>query len=110
MKLLLDQNISFKIIKGISDNFPGSKHISDLHLQNSSDVDLWNYAKVNEFTIVTFDSDFIDLSLLLGFPSKIIWLRTGNTSTNNLIELLSRKNSIIQDFIIDNDSSFLELE
>ncbi|MBK6522822.1 MAG: DUF5615 family PIN-like protein [Sphingobacteriaceae bacterium] len=91
MKLLFDQNISFKVAKRLQDIFPDAKHISDLGLQNYTDLDLWNYAKVNDYTIVTFDSDFNDLSTLKGFPPKIIWLRTGNTSKNNLIELFHAK-------------------
>ncbi len=106
----MDQNISFEVAKRIQDIFPDAKHISDLGLQNYTDLDLWNYAKVNDYTIVTFDSDFNDLSTLKGFPPKIIWLRTGNTSTNNLIELFHAKNSIIKGFFADEESAFLELE
>jgi hypothetical protein len=37
MKLLLDQNISFRITNKIQDLFPGSKQVRDLGLENSKD-------------------------------------------------------------------------
>ena len=61
MKLLLDQNISFRITNKIQDLFPGSKQVRDLDLENSKDSSIWTYAKENDYCIVTFDGDFYDL-------------------------------------------------
>lgn len=99
MSLLFDQNISFRIVKKIQDTFPNSKQIKELGLENYSDNRIWNYAKDNNYTIVTFDSDFFEISNLKGHPPKIIWLRTGNTTTENVIEILKLKKDIITDFI-----------
>jgi predicted nuclease of predicted toxin-antitoxin system len=84
MKLLFDQNISFKVAKNIQPLFPGSKHLSDLRIEGFKDIEIWHYAKANDFSIVTYDFDFIDLATLKGFPPKIIWLRTGNASTEKI--------------------------
>ena len=101
MKLLLDQNISFRIISKIQDIFPGSKQVRDLELENSKDSFLWNYAKENNYCIVTFDGDFYDLGLIKGSSPKVIWLRLGNTSTQN-IEIVLRKNyDLIKTFLTD---------
>lgn len=101
MKLLLDQNISFRITNKIQDIFPGSKQVRDLGLENSKDLFLWNYAKENGFCIVTFDGDFYDLGLIKGSSPKVIWLRLGNTSTQN-IEIILRKNyDLIKTFLTD---------
>ncbi len=101
MKLLLDQNISFRIISKIQDLFPGSKQVRDLGLENSKDSFLWNYAKENNYCIVTFDGDFYDLGLIKGSSPKVIWLRLGNTSTHN-IEIVLRKNyDLIKTFLTD---------
>lgn len=91
--LLLDQNLSFKISRGIKDVFPESKHVSDLGLIGSYDLDIWNFAKKNDYCILTFDSDFIDISVLNGFPPKIIWLRIGNSTTENIIRVLRSNES-----------------
>ena len=66
MKLLFDQNISFKVAKRIQDNFPNAQHVSDLRIETYNDLEIWDYAKANDYSIVTFDGDFIDLSMLKG--------------------------------------------
>lgn len=81
MKLLFDQNISFRIIKLIQLAFPQSEQIRKLNLENKSDKEIWTFAGRNGFTIVTFDADFYEFSNLYGHPPKIIWLRTGNNTT-----------------------------
>lgn len=99
MSLLFDQNISFRIILKIKEDFPNSKQVRELGLEESSDDKIWKFAKENNFTVVTFDSDFFEISNLKGHPPKIIWLRTGNTTTKNIIEILQQKKEIIIDFI-----------
>ena len=90
MKLLFDQNISYRISRKLKDLFPDCKHISECGLENSLDSDIWKYAKTNNYAVVTFDSDFFEISLIKGHPPKIIWIRTGNLSTNELTDLLKR--------------------
>ena len=99
MSLLFDQNISFRIVKKIQGEFPDSKQIKELGLENYSDNEIWKFAKDQDYTIVTFDSDFFEISNLKGHPPKIIWLRTGNTTTENIFEILKLKKDIIKDFI-----------
>lgn len=111
MKLLFDQNISFRIVKKLEDVFPEAKQVAQLDLYNSSDIEIWNFAKENDFAIVTFDSDFIDISTLKGHPPKIVWLRYGNTSTENIAEALRKQQLIISEFLSSTDeSAFLELK
>ncbi|MDX9710738.1 MAG: DUF5615 family PIN-like protein [Trichloromonas sp.] len=101
MKLLLDQNISFRITSKIQDLFPGSKQVRDLGLENSKDSFLWNYAKENNYCIVTFDGDFYDLGLIKGSSPKVIWLRLGNTSTQNIENVLRKNYELIKTFLTD---------
>lgn len=103
MKLLFDQNISYRIIGKISQYFSGSKHISECGLMNCSDSEVWEYAKNNDYSIVTFDSDFYDISVINGHPPKIIWLRTGNSSTDKITELLLQNTESIDNFINNRD-------
>ncbi len=99
MKLLFDQNISFRIVQKIQTIFPNSKQVRELGLEGFSDDKIWKFAKENNYTIVTFDSDFFEISNLKGHPPKIIWFRTGNTTTKNIIEILQLKKEVINDFI-----------
>ena len=75
MRLLFDQNISFRITKRLYSYFSGCKHVSDFGLHNCEDHVVWQYARKNNLVIVTFDSDFYDISLINGHPPKIIWIR-----------------------------------
>lgn len=98
MKLLFDQNISFRIINRIMSYFPESKHVKDCGLENSTDASIWDFARMNDYIIVTFDADFYDMSILLGAPPKIIWLRIGNTSTLNIANVLINNHEKINEF------------
>lgn len=62
MKLLLDQNISRKLVRELGDVFHGSSHVYLLGLHEASDEEVWSYARSNDFTIVTYDSDFRNMS------------------------------------------------
>ena len=81
MKLLFDQNLSFKLCRRLEDLFPDSSQVRLLGLDQAYDEVIWQYAPGNGFTLVTQDSDFADLSLALGTPPKVIWLRCGNAPT-----------------------------
>lgn len=73
----------------------------ELELENKTDREIWTFARDNDYSIVTFDSDFFDLSNLLGCPPKIIWLRFGNRNTKELTSLLFNKSQLINDFLIN---------
>jgi predicted nuclease of predicted toxin-antitoxin system len=103
MNLLFDQNISFRIEKKIISDHLVVKHISSLGLNNANDLEIWSFAKKEGFVIVTFDSDFYDISILNGCPPKIIWLRKGNLTTNQVADLIQEKHLLIRNFIMNPD-------
>lgn len=113
MKLLFDQNISFRVIKKIADNYPEAKQVRMLGLENYADMQIWEYAREKGYTIVTFDADFYDLVNLKGHPPKIIWLRCGNTTTISIAKIFNRNLELIKDFV-DNpenkDMACIEIE
>jgi predicted nuclease of predicted toxin-antitoxin system len=101
MKLLFDQNISFRIINRIVLEFPESKHVSDVGLAGAEDQEIWQFAKNESFVIVTFDSDYYDIALINGCPPKVIWLRTGNLSTYQIARLLISNLNALTEFILN---------
>jgi predicted nuclease of predicted toxin-antitoxin system len=113
MRLLFDQNISFRIIKKLKSYFSGCIHVSECGLLDCEDPEIWQYAKDNDFVIVTFDSDFYDISIINGYPPKIIWIRTGNLTTIEISQLMINNQKIINSFL-DTDEfkeiACLELE
>ena len=113
MKLLFDQNISYRIIKKLNDKFPESKHVSQLGLNDSEDIDIWQYAKREDYVIITFDSDYYDISLINGCPPKLIWLRTGNLTTEEISIILISNIGVITDFVLNlenTDKACLEID
>lgn len=98
MKLLLDENLSDRIIDKIIDLYPNSQHIKTLGLINTDDALIWEFAKFNSFVIVSKDSDFHQRSLLYGHPPKFIYLRIGNSPTSKIVQILRDNFSIIIEF------------
>jgi predicted nuclease of predicted toxin-antitoxin system len=98
MKLLFDHNLSPRLVTRLADIFPGSLHVFPLNMGEATDQQIWEYAKQNSCVIVTRDSDYNDLSLIRGVPPKVIWIRRGNCSTQEIEQLLRVASSDIQAF------------
>jgi predicted nuclease of predicted toxin-antitoxin system len=81
MKLLLDQHLSPKLANRLADLFPGSVHVQAVALDCATDHQIWEYAQLNGFAIVTKDADFNHLSVVRGTPPKVVWLQLGNCTT-----------------------------
>lgn len=95
MKLLFDHHLSPKLINRLADLYPGSNHVYPLGLDEVEDKDIWEYARREGFLIVTKDADFSDLSMLRGFPPKVIWVRRGNCKTSDIEQILRHHHSDI---------------
>ena len=78
MKLLLDENLSRRLVPFLQQEFPGSSQVTLLGLESASDQDIWLRAKNDGFVVVTRDADFQELSLVWGAPPQVIRLRTPN--------------------------------
>ena len=108
MKLLFDENLSFRLCELLSELFPGSTHVRDVGLERADDRTIWNYAADRGFVVVSLDVDFAEMAALLGAPPKTIWLRSGNQPTEITAELLRAHFALIQNFESDN-AACLEL-
>ena len=90
MKLLFDENLAPSLAASLADLFPDSAHVHSLGLGSASDAAVWEFARDHGFTIVTKDADFDERSTLAGYPPKIIWIRRGNCSTEDIEDILRR--------------------
>jgi predicted nuclease of predicted toxin-antitoxin system len=88
MRLLFDNNLSHKLPSLLQEQYPGCAHIRDFGLSRSRDQFIWEFAKENQFVIVSKDVDFQQRAMLYGFPPKVIWLRVGNQGTHAIRTLL----------------------
>ena len=109
MRLLFDENLSPKLPDRLTDLFPNSLHVRDVGMKATIDPIVWDYAKDNNLMIVSKDADMHDLSLVLGNPPKVIWLRLGNCSTLQIESLLRRDFDAIRLFFEDENLSLIAL-
>ena len=109
MKLLFDENLSHTLPRRLADIFPDSLHVRDVGLKAADDPLVWDYATDKDFIIVSKDADMHDLSLVLGNPPKVVWLRLGNCSTSDVENLLRRNFDVIKVFSEDESVSLLAL-
>jgi predicted nuclease of predicted toxin-antitoxin system len=109
MKLLFDQNLSPRLPRLLLDLYPDSVHVREVGLREASDSEIWEYAKLNGFVIVSKDSDFQQRSLLYGHPPKFIWLRVGNCPVKPIEDLLRKQSVAIHNFERDAIKSHLML-
>lgn len=109
MKLLFDQNLSFRLVAALEDLYPGSSHVRLLGMETADDETIWQYARKNGFVIVSQDSDFNERGLIHGYPPKVIWIRCGNTATDYIQDILRRHHSDLLEFHANRDSACIEL-
>ncbi len=99
MKFLIDNNLSFKLVKPIQSFFPESSHVRDSPGVDTDDSAIWNFAIKNKFAILTKDNDFDERSRLFGCPPKIIHLVCGNQSTQYILNMIIKSIESIEQFL-----------
>ncbi len=109
MKLLFDQNLSYRLAALLAPEFPGSQHVRDAGLAAASDSAIWAYAAGQGLAIVSKDSDFQHRALLFGHPPKVVWVRLGNCATTAVANLLRTRHADLLAFEADPLASFLAL-
>ena len=109
MKLLFDQNLSPKLTNLLKDLYPGSQHVYAIGLAEADDRVVWEYARDNNFTIVSKDADYSDLSVLFGSPPKAVWIRRGNCKTMDITEMLRAHYNDIQALADDEERDIITL-
>lgn len=109
MKLLLDENLSRRLVPFLQHDYPGTSQVVLLGLESASDKEVWLKAKSDDYVIVTRDADFQELSLVWGQPPKVIWLRTPNQSKATTLSTLIDNCEAITASLIGNDLACVEI-
>ncbi|MEM8529009.1 MAG: DUF5615 family PIN-like protein [Bacteroidota bacterium] len=110
MKILVDQNISHRLLPKIASKYPDVYHTKDLGLTDYDDYKIFQYACQNKFDcVLTLDEDFNNLLIQHGIPPKVVWLRVGNCSTRVLAEIMLEKEPVIRAFLDDLESECLQI-
>ena len=111
MKLLLDENLSHRLVARLEEAFPDTASVHQVRLRSQPDNEvIWPCAAKHGFAIVSKDEDFRRLSFSRGHPPKVIWLVVGKAGTNQVADLLLRNKNRIATFLDDqNEDSLLTL-
>lgn len=111
MKILIDANLSPKLVPHLEDSFPGSQHVFTTELVPSAlDVDIWNFARDNDYALLlSFDEDMKLLCERFGPPPKVILLRMYNQRRREVREFILSKLAGITQFLGDETLDVLEL-
>jgi len=109
MKLLLDENLSRRLLPFLQHDYPGSNHVVFLGMESASDSDVWHKAKDENFVIVTRDTDFQELSLVWGHPPKVIRLKIPNQTRAATLKMLLENKIWIEDALIVQNLASVEI-
>ena len=109
MKLLLDENLSRRIVPFLQADFPGSSQVVLLGLESASDDEIWHYAKENGYVIVSRDLDFQERSLVAGHPPQVIWLKIPNHSKTVVLNILLEHRAEIEQALLHDNCGCVEI-
>ncbi|WP_368730326.1 DUF5615 family PIN-like protein [Nitrosococcus oceani] len=102
----MDQNLSPKLCDRLAPDYEAI-HVRNIGTGSASDVEIWNYAAKNNYSIVAKNEVFNGLSQVKGFPPHVIWVRLDNFSTNNVLNMLKNNHSAIVQIIESAEASII---
>lgn len=100
MKLLLDENLSRRLVPFLQHDYPGSNQVVLLGMESATDKEVWHKARDDDFVILTRDADFQELSLVWGQPPKVIRLKTLNQSRAATLKVLIKNRDVIVESLL----------
>ena len=109
MKLLLDENLSRRLVPFLQHDYPGSNQVVLLGMESASDKEVWQRARDDGYVILTRDADFQELSLVWGQPPKVIRLRTMNQSRAATLKMLIESRDVILDALLAQGLASVEI-
>jgi predicted nuclease of predicted toxin-antitoxin system len=109
VRLWVDAQISPSVARWIHDTFGvEASTLKELGLRDAEDLDIFFAARAAGATVMTKDEDFADLVLRHGPPPQIVWIRSGNTSTTKLRQILAVHWTVVQS-LLDGGESLVEV-
>ena len=109
MKLLLDENLSRRLVPFLQHDYPGSNQVVLLGMASAPDKEVWQRARDDDYVIVTRDADFQELSLVWGQPPKVIRLKTLNQTRAATLKILIENKDAISESLITHGLASVEI-
>lgn len=88
MKLLLDENLSRRLVPALQARFPGTSQVALLGLERCTDEQLCDYALQHDFVICSKDDDFQHLVASRDYRPRLVHLVLGNASNDAVLSAL----------------------
>ncbi len=88
MKLLLDENLSRRLVPALQARFPGSSQVVLLGLERATDAQVCDYAAAHDFVICTKDDDFQRLVAARDYRPRLVHLVLGNVGNDVVLAAL----------------------
>jgi predicted nuclease of predicted toxin-antitoxin system len=83
--------------------------VRQVNLQAADDEAVWRHAADAGFAIVTKDDDFRQRGFVRGAPPKVIWVRLGNCTTDEVEAVLRARHADVLAFDGDSAAALLVL-
>ncbi|WP_367998467.1 DUF5615 family PIN-like protein [Rhodomicrobium lacus] len=87
--LLIDKNISFRIVDVLTEIFPGTIHVKNAVGAGAPDRTVAAYARKHGLIVVTKDKDYLEnLSGSDSLECNVVYVRLPNCRTDDILALL----------------------
>jgi len=88
LKLLLDENLSRRLLPALQARFPGSSQVTLLGLQSASDAALCEYAAEHGYVLCSKDDEFHRLVAARGYRPRLVHVALGNAGNDRVLDAL----------------------
>ena len=109
MKLLLDENLSRRIVPALQSRWPGSSQVALLGLERATDAQLCACAAEHDFVICSKDDDFHRLVAARGYRPRLVHVSLGNASNEQVLAALLAAADDIEVAFTDASTGFVVL-
>lgn len=99
MRLLLDENISWRLAEPLRPHCEAVLHVRDIGLDTSPDTTIWRYARQYGYDLLTKDEDFVRLALTEGFPPRVVVVHDAQVPVKALTTFMLTRVPQLQRFL-----------
>jgi predicted nuclease of predicted toxin-antitoxin system len=96
MKFIVDQQLPPALAKWLEARGHSAEHVFFIGLGDVDDVAIWDYAEREAAVVVTKDMDFAERRLRDTSGPTILWLRIGNSTKKELLEIMDRAWPVVE--------------
>jgi predicted nuclease of predicted toxin-antitoxin system len=108
VRILLDQNLSPKLIRSLADILPGLESVYDHALLGASDPVIFEWTRKSGFeALLSADHDFVHLAERFGPPPKVIRIERCDFPSKIVEQLIRREAIRLHDFLASNRAVLL---